>query len=97
VYDSEGALRGERRVGPLAAVLEALPAGTAFVGDAALASRDAIRESVPGALFPGTGRFLAGPLAVVAQGLAARGRTVGPAELRPLYLRDADIRKPRTP
>jgi tRNA threonylcarbamoyladenosine biosynthesis protein TsaB len=97
VYDAAGSLRGERRVGPLATVLGGLPAGAAFVGDAALASRDAIREAVPDAGFPGGGRSLAVPLALAALGLAAAGQTVAPAALRPLYLRDADIRKPRRP
>ena len=42
VYDADGALRGERRVGRLEAVLDGLPRATAFVGDAALADRAAI-------------------------------------------------------
>jgi tRNA threonylcarbamoyladenosine biosynthesis protein TsaB len=97
VYDSVGALRGERRVGRLEAVLDGLPRGTAFVGEAALAGRAAIGESVPGAIFPEGGRSLAATLALAARRLASAGRTVSPAELRPLYLRDADIRKPRDP
>jgi tRNA threonylcarbamoyladenosine biosynthesis protein TsaB len=47
VYDSGGRLRGERKVGPLAAVLEGLPAGSAFVGDAAGANRAAILAAPP--------------------------------------------------
>lgn len=97
VYDSVGALRGERRVGRLEAVLEGLPRGTAFVGEAALARRAAICESVPGAVFPEGERSLAATLALAARRLASAGRTVSPGELRPLYLRDADIRKPRDP
>ncbi len=67
------------------------------MGEAALAGRAAICESVPGAIFPEGGRSLAATLALAARRLASAGRTVSPAELRPLYLRDADIRKPRVP
>ena len=97
VYDSTGTLRGERRVGPLARTLEGLPAGAAFVGEVALASRDVIRGSVPDAVFPDEGRFLAASLGLAALRLAAEGRTVAPSALRPLYLRDAGIRVPRKP
>lgn len=97
VYDSVGALRGERRVGRLGTVLDGLPRGTAFVGEAALAESTVIREAVPGAIFPECGRFLAATLALAARRLASAGRTVSPADLRPLYLRDAGIRKPRDP
>ena len=97
VYDSVGTLRSERKVGPLTEALEGLPAGTAFVGPAALANRDAIRESVPGAVVQEGGRFLAVPLALAALRLAAAGRTVAPAGLRPLYLRAADAKKPPRP
>ena len=95
VYDTAGGLRGGRAVGPLAAVLGDLPAGSAFVGDAAAEHREAILRAVPGAVFPGGASFLAPPLAAVALRLAAAGGTVSPSELRPLYLRGADIRPPR--
>jgi tRNA threonylcarbamoyladenosine biosynthesis protein TsaB len=95
VYDGSGRLRGERTVGPLAAVLEGLPPATAFVGDIDPRSRETIRSAVPGAVFPGGDRFLAAPLAALALPLAAAGDTVPPAALRPLYLRGADIRRSR--
>jgi tRNA threonylcarbamoyladenosine biosynthesis protein TsaB len=95
VYDGTGRLRGERRVGPLAALLEDLPAGSAFVGEIDPRSREAIRSRVPGAVFPATDAFLAGPLAVMARRMAAAGDTVAPSALRALYLRGADIRLPR--
>jgi tRNA threonylcarbamoyladenosine biosynthesis protein TsaB len=96
VYDAAGCLRGQWRVGPLATVLEGLPAGSAFVGDGAVAHREAICRAVPGAVFPGWARFLAPSLAAAALRLAAAGVTVSPSDLRPLYLRAADIRPPRT-
>jgi len=95
VYDGEGRLRGDRRVGPLTRVLEGLPSGTAFVGEVDAPSREAIRSGVPGAVFPLTAVFLAGPLAVRALRMAEAGETVPPSALRPLYLRSADIRAPR--
>jgi len=95
VYDAAGRLRGERTVGPLAAVLASAPSGAAFVGDAALALRDLIAKSVPGARFPEWPRFLAPALAAAALPLAASGATVSAADLRPLYLRGADTRPPR--
>jgi tRNA threonylcarbamoyladenosine biosynthesis protein TsaB len=95
VYDAAGRRRGSPTVGPLGAVLERLPAGSAFVGEAALEQREAIGKQVPGAAFPDWPRFLAAPLAAAALRLAEAGCTVSPADLRPLYIRDADIRPPR--
>jgi tRNA threonylcarbamoyladenosine biosynthesis protein TsaB len=95
VYDAAGHPRGERTVGPLAAVLRGLPAGSAFVGEPAAGRREAILEQVPGAVFPGWARFLAPTLAVEALRRAAAGETVAPSALRPLYLRPVDIRPPR--
>ncbi len=95
VYDAAGTPRGEPRVGPLSAVLAGLAPGTAFVGGRAGASRDAIRAAVPGAVFPETPGFLAETLARAALGLVRTGAAVRPAELRPVYLRAADIRPSR--
>jgi len=95
VYDGEGRLRVDRCVGPLTRVLEGLPSGTAFVGEIDAPGLEAIRSSVPGAVFPLTEAFLAGPLAVRALRMAEAGHTVPPSALRPLYLRSADIRAPR--
>jgi tRNA threonylcarbamoyladenosine biosynthesis protein TsaB len=95
VYDAAGRLRGERAVGRLEDVLRSLPAGAAFVGEAAVARREAIREAVPGATFPEFPRFLAPALAGAALPLAASGSTVSAADLRPVYLRPADIRPSR--
>jgi tRNA threonylcarbamoyladenosine biosynthesis protein TsaB len=94
VYDAAGRPRGERTVGPLAAVLGGLPAGSAFVGDPATEQREVILKAVPGAVFPAWARFLAPTLAVEALRRAAAGETVAPSALRPLYLRPADIRRP---
>jgi len=92
VYDAAGGLRRPHGVGPLSAALPGLPAGTAFVGGAALEHREAIRAAVPGAVFPPAPEFLAAPLALAALRLAASGRTVPASGLRPLYLRGAGVR-----
>ena len=92
VYDAAARLRGERAVGRLEDVLRSVPAGTAFVGEVAVARREAIREAVPGAIFPEFPRFLAPALAAAALPLAASGSTVSAADLRPVYLRPAAIR-----
>ena len=95
VYDTAGRLRGERTLGTLADLLGHVPAGSAFVGDVAVAQREAILAAVPGAAFPEWARFLAPTLATAALPLAASGSTVSPADLRPVYLRAPDIRAPR--
>jgi tRNA threonylcarbamoyladenosine biosynthesis protein TsaB len=93
IYDGAGRLCGERSVGPVEAALASAPAGSAFVGDAALASRDAIRAAVAGASFPQTSRFLAATLGPLALG---RAQEAGPpAALQPVYLRGAAIRPSR--
>jgi tRNA threonylcarbamoyladenosine biosynthesis protein TsaB len=93
VYDGEARLRGERSVGPLATALAGVPAGSAFVGDAAQSNRETIQASVAGAVFPEASGFLAGTLAQMA---LSRAHEAGPASaLRPLYLRGAAIRPAR--
>jgi tRNA threonylcarbamoyladenosine biosynthesis protein TsaB len=92
-YDAQARLVGERRVGKLSDVLEGLPRAAAFVGDAAVAQRAAIEAAVAGAVFPETSGFLAAPLALLA--LEPGAPTLAASELRPLYLRGADIRPSR--
>jgi len=94
IYDGEARLVGERRVGKLDDVLRGLPRGAALVGDAAGAQRAAIEAAVEGAVFPQTSGFLAAPLAALA--LQPGQATVSASELRPLYLRGADIRPSRS-
>ena len=92
-----GVLEGERQVGPLADVLRGLTPGTAFVGDAVQARREAIRSEVGGALFPEIDLFLAATLGRSALRDVAEGRAQPGSALRALYLRGADIRVPRPP
>lgn len=95
VYDGEGRLDGDYRIGPLEDVLQRLPPGTAFVGDGVERYRDAIGAAVPGAKFPEIDLFLAARLGRAAIGRLGAGEGSPPAELRPLYLRGADIRIPK--
>ena len=89
VFDRAGLLRRPHGVGPLAAVLPGLPAGSAFVGGAALEHREAIRAAVRDAVFPPSPEFLAATLARVALGWPPPASGPPPA-LQPLYLRGAD-------
>jgi tRNA threonylcarbamoyladenosine biosynthesis protein TsaB len=101
VYDGEGRPLQPARVGPVEPLLDALvadrvvPGGIAFVGDAAVARREAIAARVPHASFPEVDLFLAAPLARAALALLTAGEGVPAASLRPLYLRPPDIRPPR--
>jgi len=95
VYDGAGGTRVAPRVGGLEPLLEGVPAGAAFVGDAVAGERPRIAALVPGARFPELDLFLAVPLGRAALGRAGAGETVAPADLRPVYLRGADIRRPQ--
>jgi tRNA threonylcarbamoyladenosine biosynthesis protein TsaB len=95
IYDGGGRLRGERRAGRVEDLLGELEGPAAFVGDGALRYRPQIEARVPGALFPDVELFLAAELGRVALDALAAGEGGAPGELRPLYLREAHIRKPR--
>lgn len=101
IYDADARPLGPPGVGPLeealAAALERAGASpTAFVGDAVAPRRAAIEAARSDALFPEAEPFLAAPLARAARLRLAEGGGVPGSLLRPLYLRGADIRPPRT-
>lgn len=94
VYDSEARPLEDACVVAPAALFGRLPPGTAFTGDGARAHRAELEAACPGAVLPVRSPFLAGAVARLATlGLAA-GEGRSPEQLRPLYLRGADIRKP---
>jgi tRNA threonylcarbamoyladenosine biosynthesis protein TsaB len=93
VYDAEGRPRREPLAAPLGTLLEQVPDGAAFVGDAVERYRSAITAGRPGAVFPRRSLFLAGTVALMGEAVLARGQGRPASELRPLYLREADIRK----
>jgi tRNA threonylcarbamoyladenosine biosynthesis protein TsaB len=95
IYDGLGRPLGEPRATPLAALLEQVQGGAAFIGDGAVRYRSEIASARPDAVFPTRGLFLAGTLARMGEGVLSAGRGVAASELRPLYLREASIRAPR--
>ena len=96
-YDAEGRPRGEPLAAPLGTLLEQVPDGAAFIGDALERHRPAIAAARPGAVFPRRSLFLAGTVALMGEAVLAAGRGRPASELRPLYLREADIRKTDAP
>jgi len=95
IYDREGRPHGEPLAAPLTALLETVPGRAAFIGDGADRYRSEIAASRPEAVFPRRSLFLAGTLALLGETALSAGRGIPPSELRPLYLREASIRKPR--
>jgi tRNA threonylcarbamoyladenosine biosynthesis protein TsaB len=68
-----------------------------FIGDGAVAYRDAISSAVPGARIAGA-PLLAGAVGRLATGRARSGDTIDPADIRPLYVRrpDAEVARDKT-
>jgi tRNA threonylcarbamoyladenosine biosynthesis protein TsaB len=96
VYDGSGrAAKGEPEASPLAALLDRSPDAAAFIGDGADRYRSEILAARPGAVFPDRSLFLAGTIGRLGEALLAAGKGIAASELRPLYLREASIRKPR--
>jgi tRNA threonylcarbamoyladenosine biosynthesis protein TsaB len=94
VYDGDGRALGPASVEPPEALIARTPEIAAFAGDGAQRHRELILSLRPRALFPARSLFLAGTLGRLAASRLKRGEGVAPAELRPLYLREPDIRKP---
>ena len=92
-YDVEGRPREEPTTGPLAALLEKVPDGAAFIGDGAVRYRSTIAAARPGAVFPRRSLFLAGTVALMGEAVLSAGGGRPASELRPLYLREATMRK----
>lgn len=88
---------GRREAGPFVeaplSLLARVRGKAAFLGDGATRYREEIQSAQPEAMFPERSLALAGTLARMAEGLFAAGKAGPPRELRPLYLREADIRK----
>lgn len=93
VYDATGGPSAPPAVQAIEAVLDRVPAGAAFTGDAVAGAREKIEGLCPGARFPERSAALAGPLAVLASARLASGAG-GPADgLRPFYLREPQFRR----
>ena len=94
VFDSDARPVAGPSVRRAEELLDAVPAESAFVGDAVSARRRQIEERCRGARFPERSPFLAADVARLAWREAAAGRTVPPDALRPVYLREADVKRP---
>jgi tRNA threonylcarbamoyladenosine biosynthesis protein TsaB len=96
VYDGAGTPARQSLAGRVEEIVAGVEGQVAFVGDGALRYRDQIEHLVPGAVFPDIDLYLAAHLGRQALPGLADGRGCAPGELRPLYLRGAHIRKPRS-
>jgi tRNA threonylcarbamoyladenosine biosynthesis protein TsaB len=94
LYDEAAQPLGPPAVTPLEPWLRALPPGVAFVGDAVETRRAVIEASCGAPRFPRRSLFLASTLGLMAEPALRAGRGSSPADLRPLYLREAHIRRP---
>jgi tRNA threonylcarbamoyladenosine biosynthesis protein TsaB len=77
------------------AALAGLAAGTVVTGDGAWRYESLLRDRHPGVRLVRGEPFLAARLGRLAEAMLERGEGVPAASLRPLYLRDADIRPSR--
>lgn len=93
VYDGDGRAAGPPSVERPEGFVVRVPEEAAFIGDGAERHRALIQSLRPRALFPARSLFLAGTLARMAAPALARGEGVVPSALRPLYLREPDIRR----
>jgi tRNA threonylcarbamoyladenosine biosynthesis protein TsaB len=93
-YDGEGHAVSEPRVGRLERALEGLVGRVAFVGDGARRYRAEIRALFPHGLVDEGEPFLAVAVGRLALPRLSAGEGISPSRLRPVYLREADIRKP---
>ena len=92
LYDARARpLAQAQRIEP-EAFLARVPPGAAFLGDWVRPHESELRAAHPGAVLPERSLFLAGTLVRVAAERLAAGEGAGPERLRPLYLREADIR-----
>src|SRR5262245_41613732 len=92
-YDAAARPLGPAPPTPLGTALEGLAGPVAIVGDAVERYRAEIGSACPDALFPNAEPFLAAIVGRMAAPRLARGEGIAPDALRPLYLRDAEIRK----
>jgi tRNA threonylcarbamoyladenosine biosynthesis protein TsaB len=77
-------------------LLDALPRGAAFIGEAARRFRTQIEERCPDAIFPDRSLFLAATVGRLAMPIFAAGQGISAERLRPLYLREPHIGSKRT-
>jgi tRNA A37 threonylcarbamoyladenosine modification protein TsaB len=91
-YDRLGRLVSVRVAVDPRALVERLPEQALVVGDGARRYADVLAERRPRVVVADDEPFLAGTLGRQAAPLLAAGQGRPPGELRPMYLRGADIR-----
>jgi len=94
IYDGAGRPVEQPRASPLQGLLERTPEAAAFIGDGAERYRAEILAVRPRAVIAARSLFLAGSVALLGEIELLAGRGVAASQLRPLYLREAGIRKP---
>jgi tRNA threonylcarbamoyladenosine biosynthesis protein TsaB len=94
VFDGSGRPTADPQALPLPSLLEQVPETAAFIGDGVERYRGEILAARPRAVFPSRSLFLAGTVARLGEALLRAGHGVAASQLRPLYLREASIRKP---
>ncbi len=93
-YDGDGRPTAEARVGKLDEALRGLVGSAAFVGDGARRYEEEIRRLCPEGRVDVSEPFLAAAVGRLALPRFRAGEGIPPSALRPVYLRDADVRKP---
>lgn len=91
-YDASARPLGDAARQPPADALAGLPASCALTGNGTARYAALVAERAPHARVPARGPHLARMLGLLAEPRLAAGEGVGPEALRPVYLRDADIR-----
>ena len=95
VYDGQARPLSPAAVESPEAFLARVPPGpAAFIGEGAIRYRDLVLARRTHAVFPRRSLFIAGTLGLLAEPRLAGGEGGRPEGLRPLYLREAQIRKP---
>jgi tRNA threonylcarbamoyladenosine biosynthesis protein TsaB len=95
LYDREARPLAPPTRGRPDAILAQVPAGSILTGDGARRHEGLILGARPDARIVGAPWYLASLLGAMAEPLLAAGHGVAASDLRPLYLRDADIRPSR--
>jgi tRNA threonylcarbamoyladenosine biosynthesis protein TsaB len=93
VYDGEAKPVAPAALTTPQALAARIDMPAAFIGDGAMRYRPEIEAALPGARFPARDLFLAAEVGRLAARRFAAGGGDVPSALRPLYLRDADVRK----
>jgi tRNA threonylcarbamoyladenosine biosynthesis protein TsaB len=96
IYE-DGRPRGEPFACPVEGIRGRVDPRATLLGDGTLRYAERLRAALPEAQILETDLFLAVPLGRLALGALRRGEGAGPEALKPLYVRDVDIRPAVSP